>query len=300
MTTLATAAPTVRAVRRRRALPRVKPLDVLSAIWIILLLGFAVVPMLWMLSTSLKGQFAALQQPPEWIPSHPTLQNYITLLSPTGDVGPVFLRYFLNSLIVSLTTTALGVLVAIPAAYAFSRFRFPGRDILFFAVLIRNMFPVVVFLIPLFILMRTLHLINTHLSLILTYMTFGLPLSIWLLKGFYDNIPEELERAARIDGASRFKAFWLIIMPLSSPGIIATAIYAFIGAWNEYVYALTFLNSENLLTLPVGLQRFFTEYATNWPGLMAAAFIMSVPVVALFLLLQRHFVRALTEGAIKA
>ncbi len=251
---------------------RIKPLDVLSVAWIVLLLAFAVVPMLWMLSTSLKGQFAALQQPPEWIPSHPTLQ----------------------------TTTALGVLIAVPAAYAFSRFQFPGRDILFFAVLVRNMFPVVVFLIPLFILMRTLHLVNTHASLILTYMTFGLPLSIWLLKGFYDNIPEELERAARIDGASRFKAFWLIIMPLSSPGIIATAIYAFIGAWNEYVYALTFLNSESLLTLPVGLQHFFTEFATNWPGLMAAAFIMSVPVVLMFMLLQRHFVRALTEGAIKA
>ncbi len=228
------------------------------------------------------------------------MQNYITLLSPTGEIGPVFLRYFLNSVIVSTATTALGVLIAVPAAYAFSRFQFPGRDILFFAVLVRNMFPVVVFLIPLFILMRTLHLVNTHASLILTYMTFGLPLSIWLLKGFYDNIPEELERAARIDGASRFKAFWLIIMPLSSPGIIATAIYAFIGAWNEYVYALTFLNSESLLTLPVGLQHFFTEFATNWPGLMAAAFIMSVPVVLMFMLLQRHFVRALTEGAIKA
>ncbi len=203
-------------------------------------------------------------------------------------------------MIVSLSTTVLGVLIAIPAAYAFSRFQFPGRDILFFAVLVRNMFPVVVFLIPLFILMRTLHLVNTHWSLILTYMTFGLPLSIWLLKGFYDNIPEELERAARIDGASRFKAFWLIIMPLSSPGIIATAIYAFIGAWNEYVYALTFLNSESLLTLPVGLQHFFTEFATNWPGLMAAAFIMSVPVVVMFMLLQKQFVQALTEGAVKS
>jgi multiple sugar transport system permease protein len=300
MTTLATTRPTVRVTPRRRLMPRIGPLDVLSVIWVIVLLGFAVVPMLWMLSTSLKGQFAALQQPPEWIPSHPTLDNYITLLSPTGTVGPVFLRYFLNSMIVSLTTTALGVLIAVPAAYAFSRFQFPGRDILFFAVLVRNMFPVVVFLIPLFILMRTLHLVNTHWSLILTYMTFGLPLSIWLLKGFYDNIPEELERSARIDGASRFKAFWLIIMPLSSPGIIATAIYVFIGAWNEYVYALTFLNSESLLTLPVGLQHFFTEFATNWPGLMAAAFIMSVPVVAMFMILQKQFVRALTEGAVKA
>jgi multiple sugar transport system permease protein len=300
MSTLAQARPAARGATRHGARRRVGALDVVSVLWLIVLLAFAVIPMLWMLSTSLKGQFAALQQPPEWVPSHPTLANYETLLSPTSAVGPTFLRYFLNSLIVSLSTTLLGVLIAIPAAYAFSRFQFPGRDLLFFAVLVRNMFPVVVFLIPLFILMRTLHLVNTYWSLILTYMTFGLPLSIWLLKGFYDNIPEELERAARIDGASRFKAFWLIIMPLSSPGIIATAIYAFIGAWNEYVYALTFLNSESLLTLPVGLQHFFTEFATNWPGLMAAAFIMSVPVVVMFMLLQRQFVRALTEGAIKA
>jgi multiple sugar transport system permease protein len=300
MTTVAEARSTPRAVVRRGTRPRLKALDIVSVVWLIVLLAFAVIPMLWMLSTSLKGQFAALQQPPEWVPSHPTLEQYQTLLSPAGTIGPVFLRYFLNSMIVSTATTLLGVLIAIPAAYAFSRFQFPGRDLLFFAVLIRNMFPVVVFLIPLFILMRALHLVNTHWSLILTYMTFGLPLSIWLLKGFYDNIPEELERAARIDGASRFKAFWLIIVPLSTPGIVATAIYAFIGAWNEYVYALTFLNSENLLTLPVGLQHFFTEFATNWPGLMAAAFIMSVPVVVMFMVLQKQFVRALTEGAIKA
>jgi multiple sugar transport system permease protein len=300
MTTVADVRASGRTTTRGWVRPRIRTIDVISVVWLVVLLAFAVIPMLWMLSTSLKGQFAALSQPPEWIPSHPTLEQYQTLLSPTGTIGPVFLRYFLNSMIVSLSTTVLGVLIAIPAAYAFSRFQFPGRDILFFAVLVRNMFPVVVFLIPLFILMRTLHLVNTHWSLILTYMTFGLPLSIWLLKGFYDNIPEELERAARIDGASRFKAFWLIIMPLSSPGIIATAIYAFIGAWNEYVYALTFLNSENLLTLPVGLQHFFTEFATNWPGLMAAAFIMSVPVVLMFMLLQKQFVQALTEGAVKS
>ena len=192
------------------------------------------------------------------------------------------------------------MVIAVPAAYAFSRFRFPGRHLLFYAVLVRNMFPAVVFLMPLFILMRALGLVNTHASLILTYLTFGLPLSIWLLKGFYDNIPIQLEQAARIDGASRFKAFVLVVMPLSTPGIIATAIYAFITAWNEYVYALTFLNEKSRLTLPVGLQRFFTEFASNWPGLMAASFIMSVPVVVLFLLLQRWFVRALTEGAVKS
>lgn len=271
----------------------------LGWLFMILLLIFVLVPLAWMLSTSLKSQFSAIQQPPQWIPKEPNLDQYRTLLSPSGEIGQSFLHYLRNSIWVSSATTVLGVLIAVPAAYAFSRFNFPGRDMLFFSVLVRNMFPVVVFLIPLFILMRHLHLINTQGSLILTYLTFGLPLSIWLLKGFFDNIPPELEQAARIDGATRFQAFWRVVMPLSSPGIIATAIYAFIQAWNEYVYALTFLNSDNLLTLPVGLQRFFTEYATNWPGLMTASFIMSVPVVVLFLVLQKYFVRALTEGAIK-
>ncbi|HME25667.1 MAG TPA: carbohydrate ABC transporter permease [Acetobacteraceae bacterium] len=269
-------------------------------LFLTLLLAFAVLPLVWMLLTSIKTQFAAVQYPPEWWPHNPTLQNYTRLLSPSSDVGQEFLTYLLNSLWVSSATTVLGVIVAVPAAYAFSRFRFPGRDMLFYSVLLRNMFPGVVFLIPLFVMMRTFHLVNTEWSLILTYLTFGLPLSIWLLKGFYDNIPPQLEQAARIDGASRFQAFLRVVMPLSSPGIIATAIYSFVQAWNEYIYALTFLNNREKLTLPVGLQRFFTEYATDWPGLMAAAFIMSVPVVVLFLVLQRYFVRALAEGAVKA
>ena len=264
------------------------------------LLVFTLLPMLWMLLTSVKTQFAAAQYPPEWWPRNITFEQYFILLSPTNPTGQEFLRYMFNSLWVSFASTVLGVLVAVPAAYAFSRFRFPGRQLLFYSVLLRNMFPAVVFLMPLFILMRWLHLVNTELSLILTYLTFGLPLSIWLLKGFYDNIPAQLEQAARIDGATRFQAFVQIVMPLSSPGIIATAIYSFILAWNEYVYALTFLNDKTKLTLPVGLQRFFTEYTTNWPGLMAASFITSVPVVVLFLILQKYFVRALSEGAVKA
>ncbi|MBL8129866.1 MAG: carbohydrate ABC transporter permease [Thermomicrobiales bacterium] len=269
--------------------------------WLFLafMLAFTALPMLWMVSTSIKTEFAAIQQPPTWIPAEPTLNQYTTLLSPTSPTGQQFLGYIRNSVIVSTATTILGLIVAVPAAYAFARFNFPGRDTLFFSVLIRNMFPVVVFLIPLFILMKSLRLIDTYFSLILTYLTFGLPLSIWLLKGFYDNIPPELERAARIDGATRFQAFWKIILPLSAPGLVATAIYAFIQGWNEYVYARTFINSEQRMTMPVGLERFFTEYASNWPGLMAASFIMSVPVVILFLVLQRHFVRALTEGAVK-
>ena len=268
-------------------------------IFLTLLLGFTVAPMFWMVITSLKTGFAAMQFPPQWWPAEPTLENYWRLLDPNSSVGNDFLHYFWNSLWVSTITTILAVAVAVPAAYAFSRFRFPGRNFLFFAVLLRNMFPAVVFLVPLFILMKVLGLVNTHGSLILTYLTFGLPLAIWLLKGFYDNIPIQLEQAARIDGATRFQAFLLIVMPLSTPGITATAIYTFILAWNEYIYAYTFLPRHDQMTLPVGIQRFFSENATDWPGLMAATFLMSIPVVVLFLVLQRYFVRALTEGAVK-
>ena len=276
------------------------PWRVAGNVLLTLLALFSLLPMVWMFLTSIKTQFAALQYPPQWIPKEPTAQNYWMLLSPTNEVGREFLLYMFNSFWVSLATTIIGLIVAVPAAYAFSRFRFPGRNMLFYAVLLRNMFPAVVFLMPLFIMMRWLGLVNSQWSLVLTYLTFGLPLSIWLLKGFYDNIPISLEQAARIDGATRFQAFLYIVMPLSSPGIIATAIYSFIMAWNEYVYALTFLNDKSRLTLPVGLQRFFAEYATNWPGLMAASFLMSIPVVVLFLFLQKHFVKALTEGAVKS
>ena len=268
-------------------------------IFLVLMLIYTVVPMAWMFLTALKSSFAAMQYPPQWWPAEPTLDNFRRLLDPANSIGADFLRYFWNSMWVSTLTTIISVAVGVPAAYAFSRFRFPGRTFLFFAVLLRNMFPAVIFLVPLFILMRFLGLVNTHGSLILTYLTFGLPLAIWLLKGFYDNIPIQLEQAARIDGATRFQAFYRIVLPLSTPGIIATAIYSFIGAWNEYIYAATFLNRHDQMTLPVGIQRFFAENSTDWPGLMAATFLMSIPVVVLFLVLQKYFVRALTEGAVK-
>ena len=285
--------------RKRRRRKKVDGWSIAGWIFMVFLLIFTVVPMAWMVSTSLKSEFASIQQPPVWIPKNPSLDEYRQLLNPNDRLGAQFLRYLRNSIFVSTMTTIIGLLVAVPAAYAFSRFSLPGRSQLFFSVLVRNMFPTVVFLIPLFILMKTLRLVDNQWSLILTYLTFGLPLSIWLLKGFFDNIPPELERAARIDGATRFQAFRIVVLPLSSPGIIATAIYAFISGWNEYVYARTFLTTEEKLTLPIGLGKFFTENSSNWPGLMAASFIMSVPVVVLFLLLQRYFVQALTEGAVK-
>ena len=262
------------------------------------LLAFTVLPMAWMLSTSIKSQFAAMQYPPQWIPDEPTLEQYMTARSAPRRDGPRVPALLLEQ--------PLGLdrdhrarrpgrgprrlrLLALPL---------PGRNLLFFSVLVRNMFPAVVFLIPLFILMRWLGLVNTHGLADPDLPDLRLPLSIWLLKGFYDNIPP-----ARAGGAHRRRHplpgvpadRHAALRPGSSPPRSTPSS----RAWNEYVYACTFLNTQELMTMPVGLQRFFTEYATNWPGLMAASFIMSVPVVVLFLVLQKYFVRALTEGAVK-
>lgn len=267
--------------------------------FILLISFFAACPLLWMLSTAIKPRDQLFRIPPQWIPNNPTLEHFERVLFPTRPNGKLFFRYFINSTIVSVVSTILSVAVSVPAAYAFSRFNFPGKDVAYFGVLARNMFPLIVFLIPLFILMRILRLQDTYAGLIIAYLTFTLPLSIWLLKGFFDGIPKELERAARIDGCTRFGAFVRIILPLTAPGLAATAIYSFILAWNEFAYALTLTHSTSMRTLPVGLAYFFTENTADWPGLMATAFTISVPVVIMFLILQRYFVAALTQGAIK-
>jgi multiple sugar transport system permease protein len=260
---------------------------------------FAACPLAWMLSTAVKPRAQIFQVPPRWIPEEPTLEHFRRVILPETENGKLFGRYFVNSTIVSVATSVLSVIVAAPAAYAFSRFNFPGKNAAYFGVLVRNMFPLVVFLIPLFFMMRTLRLQDTHLGLIIAYLTFSLPLSIWLMKGFFDGIPPELERAAMCDGCTRFGAFMRIILPLTLPGLAATAIYSFILAWNEFPYALQLTHSTSMRTLPVGLAFFFTENTADWPGLMATAFTISIPVVIVFLILQRYFVSALTQGAVK-
>lgn len=281
-----------------------KQRGILKAIVVYLLTGvllaFAVLPMLWMLSTSLKPSSEQFAIPPHWIPEQITLANYTKIFNPNRyGSGGLFTTYFFNSMVVSIASTILSVLVSVPAAYAFSRFKFPGKDMSYFAVLVRNMFPLIVFLIPLFVMMRILQLQNTLAGLVLAYLTFTLPLAIWLLKGFLDGIPRELELAARIDGCTRFGAFVRIILPLTAPGLAATAIYAFVQAWNEYAFARTLTESAALRTLPVGLSYFFTENTSDWGGLMAAAFLFSIPVVIVFMILQRFFIAALTQGAVK-
>lgn len=285
--------------RRRRKIETILIDKVLAYGFLIVMCIFALFPFAWMFSTSIKTPQEAFVIPPRWIPHHITFSAYRVLWDTHAANNNNFPRYFLNSAIVSLGAMILSVLIAVPAAYAFARFVFPGKNWFFYAILGRNMFPLVVFLVPLFQLMATLQLQNNYFGLILAYLTFSLPLAIWLLKGFFDNIPVELEKAARIDGCTRFGAFVRVILPLTIPGIVATAIYSFIGAWNEYIFATTLTSDPKLRTLPVGQAFFLTENSSNWAGLMAVSLVISIPVVAFFLLLQRYFIRALTEGAIK-
>ena len=285
--------------RRRRKVEGILIDKVLAYGFLIVMCIFALFPFAWMFSTSIKTPQEAFVIPPRWIPNHISFSAYRVLWDAKAANNNNFPRYFLNSAIVSLGTMILSVMIAVPAAYAFARFVFPGKNWFFYAILGRNMFPLVVFLVPLFQLMATLKLQNNYFGLILAYLTFSLPLAIWLLKGFFDNIPVELEKAARIDGCTRFGAFFRVILPLTIPGIVATAIYSFIGAWNEYIFATTLTSDPKLRTLPVGQGFFLTENSSNWAGLMAVSLVISIPVVAFFLLLQRYFIRALTEGAVK-
>jgi ABC-type glycerol-3-phosphate transport system permease component len=250
-------------------------------------------PIYWLVASAMKTELELFSIPPVWVPAEPTLDNFVRLF--TG----AFPTWFRNSAIVATATTAVALVFAALAAYSFSRFPFPGNRALSTMFLFIQLFPVAVIVIPLFILWTNLGLTNSYWSLIITYLVFSLPISTWLLIGFFNAVPVELEEAAMIDGSSRLGALLRITLPLSLPGIAATAIYVFLIAWNEFFFALTFMNSQEMRTIPVGLTSFFAEHSVDWGGLMAAAVLASLPVVILFGLLSRHFVQGLTSGAVK-
>lgn len=210
-----------------------------------------------------------------------------------------FLRWMLNSLIVATSTTLVGIFLSITAAYAFSRFRFPGRGKFLLSFLVTQMFPGTMMMIPLYLLIDSLGLLNSLIGLILVYSTTALPFCVWMLKGYFDTIPRELEESAIIDGASRTVIFYRIIIPLARPAIAITALFSFMTGWNEFILAATFMSKENLYTLPVGLQGLVGQYSVEWGHFAAGAIIVSLPVVILFFLLQRHLVSGLTAGSVK-
>jgi arabinogalactan oligomer/maltooligosaccharide transport system permease protein len=210
-----------------------------------------------------------------------------------------FWTWMQNSLIVSVGTTLLGLVVAVPAGYAFSRYKFTGRDVSMFSFLLVQMFPGIIILVPYFLVMKSLGLLNSHLGLILAYCVTALPLCVWMLKGFFDTVPRELEEAALLDGCNQFQVFTKVVLPLSLPAVAVTALFSFLAAWNEFLLALTFNTSNDMYTLPVGLASMISSTGQAWGDFAAASLLVSLPVALLFLFFQRFLIEGLSAGGVK-
>ncbi len=251
------------------------------------------VPVLWVLKTALPAS-RNLSVSLNPLPDRFELDNFRDLFN-----SDLFWTQLGNSLVISICTTVVGVFFACTAAYAFSRFKFPGRRLGLMAFLVTQMFPGTMMMIPLYQVLEWLSLLDASIGLILVYSATSVPFCVWMLKGYFDTIPLEIEESAIMDGASQFTIFWRIIMPLSRPAIAVTALFSFMTAWNEFILAATFMSDEARYTLPVRLQQYVTQYNTDWGHFAAGAVVVSIPVMILFFVLQRHLVGGLTAGSVK-
>ncbi len=256
-------------------------------------------PVLWVLKLALSPtQSLSLSISP--IPESITLAHFADVLGSTDAQGRwLFGRQVLASVLVSGLTTVVGLSLAVTAAYALSRFRFPGKDAGMQTLLVTQMFPATLMLVPLYSLLQVLGLLDSLGGLVLVYATSSLPFCVWMLKGYFDTIPRELEEAAVMDGASPWQVFTLVVLPLARPALAVTALFSFMTAWNEFILAATLINDAARFTLPVALQQYVGEYKTEWGHFAAGAIIISVPVMALFFGLQKFLVGGLTAGAVK-
>jgi len=256
-------------------------------------------PVLWVLKMALTPS-QGFDLNPIPIPTEFTLQNFIDVVNTQDSNGGwLFGRQLLNSLIVSGATAAIGMVLATTAGYAFSRWAFPGRDAGMGLFLVTQMFPGVVMLIPLYILLDELGLLDSMAGLALVYASTSVPFCTWNLKGYFDTIPKDLEEAALMDGASRWVTFTQVILPLAKPALVVTGLFSFMTAWNEFILAATLMSDERAFTLPVVLQSYVGEYSTEWGRFAAGAVLVSIPVMALFFALQKHLVEGLTAGSVK-
>ncbi|MBL8807144.1 MAG: carbohydrate ABC transporter permease [Rhodospirillales bacterium] len=261
---------------------------------VLLILAFALAPFAWMLLTSVKPTADLALFPVRYLPSRLTFEHYAMLIERTS-----FAVNLLNSLVIACGAVLLGLATSVPAAYAFSRFRFAGRRQILTSFLVINMFPIVLLIIPLFVLMRKLGLIDTFVGVIIGHSTFSIPFSVWMLVSYFNAIPRELDEAATIDGASRLQTIRRVILPLIMPGLVTTAIYVFITSWNEYLFAMM-LSGQTVRPVTVALQLFIGEFTVQWGLLTAGGALIALPVSILFLLVQRRLVAGLTSGAVKA
>ncbi len=255
---------------------------------------FAVFPVYWMVVTSLTPEKDLFVWPLRYFPAAPTLEHYAAVFLRT-DIP----RFFANSITVASLASACTLTVSVLGGYALARYRFRGRQATLLVFLATQMMPVVVLIVPLFIIFRTLGLLNTLYSLMIVYTVLNIPFCTLMMQGFFAGVPSELEEAAMVDGCNRMGAIMRVAVPLTRPGLIATFLFAFIGAWNELLFAVMFLNSESTFTLPVGLYNFISKYDIHWGRMMAGATLALLPALAVFAFVQRFMVRGLALGAVK-
>jgi arabinogalactan oligomer/maltooligosaccharide transport system permease protein len=261
---------------------------------LLLFVAISVYPALNVLSISLRPGNRLRSMDLSIIPNDWTLDSYAKLFTEQP-----FLLWMFNSMVVASMVTVTGVALASIGGYAFSRFRFVGRKSTMVAILTTQMFPATMLLLPLYILIARLNLVNTYVGLMVFYTSTALPFCVWQMKGFYDTIPVALEEAARIDGCGRGAAFWRVILPLAVPGLVITALFSFMAAWSEYIVAAQVMQDESMFTLPLGLKSFQASLSTQWGLYAAASILVSLPVVIVFLLLSKYLVSGLTLGSVK-
>ncbi len=266
----------------------------LTYLFILVFTAVAIYPILNVVSISLRPADKLLSTSLRIIPENATLNSYIQLFTKTP-----FLRWLANSTFVSAVVMLTGVTLASTAGYALSRFKFFGKKAVMIGILITQMFPATMLLLPLYIMLIKLHLLNSYLGIIIVYTSTALPFCVWQMKGYYDTIPVSLEEAARIDGCNQFQAFYKVVFPLALPALVITALFSFMSAWAEYVVAAQILQEPELYTLAIGLKQFESSMATEWGLYAAGSLVVSIPAVLLFLFLSRYLISGLTLGSVK-
>jgi len=255
---------------------------------------FSTLPLVWGVSTALKVPSEVYAFPPTWIPETLTFANFAAVVKNQN-----LIRAFFNTMLIAGATTIVALIVGVLGGYGFSRYRIPGRNTLLWSVLLTKLFPRVVVIVPFFVTLRNLQFMNTYQGLILVYLMVTFPVAIWLLKGFFDKIPREIEEAAIVDGCSVPQLLWLVVLPMARPALVAVSMYSFILAWNEFLFALVFTNGLERRPLSVALAFFIDENGIRWGELMAASIVMSIPAILVFSIAQRMLVRGLSDGAVK-
>lgn len=256
-------------------------------------------PGLWIVLSSLRPTVEIMAKPPVWIPRELSFDAYVAMFSGVGQGGIPVLEYFRNSLIISLTSTVVALAVGMAGGYAFARYRFPFKTPIFLGFMLTRTVPGIALSLPLFFVYAKLGIIDTHFGLILAYVALNVPFTVWLIDGFFRQVPKDLAEAAQIDGCTRWQAFWQVEFPLARPGIASAGIFAFLISWNEFALASQLTRSTASKTLPVGLLDYTAEFTIDWRGMCALAVVMIVPALALTFIVQKHLVSGLTSGAVK-